>query len=280
MANRRLISLSIVNTDSFLELPLSSRLLYYDLILRADDDGFVGNPKRIAKDIGAKPADFDNLNLQGYLIVFESGVCVIRHWFIHNLMRHDRYHETQYKGEKALLIKIDNIYEIINTNNDVIPNGNHLAPEVKLSEVKLSEVKKYLLSGLQKDANADGAHEKFVNPKDLKMGTDEYLQFTLNPIDPRDRVSLHHAAKEVLDHLNVMCGKRFRETDTNLDFIKARLKSGVSISICRKIINLKCAKWLGKSEFEEYLRPSTLFNKTKFEQYYGELKLSDKKEEN
>ena len=120
MANRRMFSLSVIDTDKFLDMPVSSQLLYFHLGMRADDDGFVSSPKRIARTTNCGDDDLRILATKGYIIPFESGVVVIRHWRQNNQLRSDRYRETVCKNEKATLSIIDNIY--IESTNEA-PNG-------------------------------------------------------------------------------------------------------------------------------------------------------------
>ena len=120
MANRRMFSLSVIDTDKFLDMPVSSQLLYFHLGMRADDDGFVSSPKRIARTTNCGDDDLRILATKGYIIPFESGVVVIRHWRQNNQLRSDRYRETVCKNEKANLSIIDNIY--IESTNET-PNG-------------------------------------------------------------------------------------------------------------------------------------------------------------
>ena len=120
MANRRMFSLSVIDTDKFLDMPVSSQLLYFHLGMRADDDGFVSSPKRIARTTNCGDDDLRILATKGYIIPFESGVVVIRHWRQNNQLRSDRYRETVCKNEKATLSIIDNIY--IKSTNET-PNG-------------------------------------------------------------------------------------------------------------------------------------------------------------
>lgn len=103
MAERRMISKKITDTDAFLEMPLSSQALYLHYIQNADDDGFVGNPISIMRKIGANKNDYDLLIAKRFVIVFESGICVIKHWRIHNYIQSDRYTPTTYMDEKQLL---------------------------------------------------------------------------------------------------------------------------------------------------------------------------------
>lgn len=133
MAQRRIFSMKVIDTDLFLEMPSTSQLLYFHLAMRADDDGFVCSPKKILKSIGCGEDDFKVLIAKQFIIPFESGICVIRHWFIHNLIRKDRYYETEYKAEKQLLVIENNKYEKLGCQN-VIPNANQMAPQLNLTE--------------------------------------------------------------------------------------------------------------------------------------------------
>ena len=103
MAERRMFAKTIVDSDMFIDMPMSARLLYYDLAMRADDDGFVNSPKKIMKFVGASVDDMNVLIAKQFIIPFESGVVVIKHWRIYNYIRKDTYKETPYKDEKALL---------------------------------------------------------------------------------------------------------------------------------------------------------------------------------
>lgn len=103
MAERRMVAKSIIDSDSFIDLPNSARLLYYDLLIRADDDGFINSPKKIMRMTGASQDDLTILALKKFIIPFDNGVVVIKHWRIHNYIRKDTYKETNYKEQKALL---------------------------------------------------------------------------------------------------------------------------------------------------------------------------------
>jgi hypothetical protein len=132
MAKRRMFSLQIVDSDAFLDMPQTSQLLYFHLSMRADDEGFVGNPKKIMRMVGTSEDDMKILLAKRFILAFQSGVVVIKHWLIHNTIRMDRFAETVYKDEKLLLdIKDNKAY------TEWQPNGNHLATQVKLSKVKL-----------------------------------------------------------------------------------------------------------------------------------------------
>ena len=103
MAERRMFAKTIIDSDAFLDMPISARLLYYDLAMRADDDGFVNSPKKIMRMVGATADDLSILALRKFIIPFDNGIVVIKHWYIHNYIRKDTYNETPYKEQKALL---------------------------------------------------------------------------------------------------------------------------------------------------------------------------------
>jgi len=135
-----MFSLQIVDTDAFLDMPQSSQLLYFHLCMRADDEGFVGNPKRIMRTIGASDDDYKILITKRFIIIFESSVMVIKHWLIHNTIRMDRFGETTYRDEKALLkIKENRAYTMDENAMATIwqPKDNQRLPQVKLSKVNI-----------------------------------------------------------------------------------------------------------------------------------------------
>lgn len=103
MAERRMFAKTIIDSDAFLDMPLSSQSLYFHLSMRADDDGFINNPKKIQRMIGATEDDLKLLIAKKFIITFDTGVVVIKHWKIHNYLRSDRYKETVYLDEKAML---------------------------------------------------------------------------------------------------------------------------------------------------------------------------------
>ena len=103
MAERRMFAKSIIDSDTFLDMPLSAQALYFHLSMRADDDGFVSSPNRIQRTIGCSNDDFKLLVAKSFIIPFDSGVVVIRHWKIHNYIRSDRYRPTVHVDEKAQL---------------------------------------------------------------------------------------------------------------------------------------------------------------------------------
>ena len=113
MAERRMFSKKIIDSDLFLDMALTTQALYFHLSMRADDDGFVNNPKKIMKMIGVNDDDIKVLFAKKFVIGFENGVVVIKHWKIHNYIQKDRYKPTMYKDEKAKLRDLKGVgYEL------------------------------------------------------------------------------------------------------------------------------------------------------------------------
>ena len=122
MAERRMFAKSIVLSDAFLDMPLGSRCLYMTMSMVADDDGFVNTPKSIMRQCGATEDDMKVLIAKKFIIPFESGVVVIKHWRINNYLRSDRYHETNYTEEKKILRIKENKAYTLAENAHGIPN--------------------------------------------------------------------------------------------------------------------------------------------------------------
>jgi len=108
MAQRRMFSMHIIDSDAFLDMPQSTQNLYFHMSMRADDDGFVSNPKKIMKILGSSDDDLKLLIGKRFIIGFESGIVVIKHWKIHNYIAKDRYNKTRYEEELNQLQIKDN----------------------------------------------------------------------------------------------------------------------------------------------------------------------------
>ena len=124
MAQKRMFDKAITNSDNFLELPDSSQILYFHLSMNADDDGFVDNWKSIIRMTGTKEDDLKILIAKSYVIPFETGVIVIKHWRMNNYLRQDRYKETTHKLEKSLLSLGENEEYLLANNSPGIPMVN------------------------------------------------------------------------------------------------------------------------------------------------------------
>lgn len=133
-----MFSMDIVSSDAFLDMPTSSRELYFQLAMYADDDGFV-NPKKIVRMVGASEDDVKVLLAKRFILSFESGVVVIKHWLIHNLLRADRYKATTYTEEKKLLkVKENKAYTELSPLWQ--PNGNQMATQVRIGKDRKVEI--------------------------------------------------------------------------------------------------------------------------------------------
>jgi len=153
MAQKRMFSLNVIDTDRFLEMPITSRLLYYELGMRADDDGFVDNWKKILMFTGLKEDDLKILIAKSFIIPFESGVIVIRHWRMNNYLQNDRTKPTIYQDElKQLGLDENNVYTLdtqcihsidkISIDKISIDKKENIK-ERKFTKPTLEEVKKY-----------------------------------------------------------------------------------------------------------------------------------------
>ena len=160
MAERRMFAKTIIDSDAFIDMPLSTQALYFHLSMRADDDGFINNPKKIQRMVGASDDDLKVLVMKRFIIPFESGIVVIKHWKIHNYIRNDRYKPTVYAEEKAMLTSKDNgAYTEADTNG--IPSGNqavyHLDTQVRVGKDSLGKDSLGECSGSVEDDTATTA---------------------------------------------------------------------------------------------------------------------------
>jgi hypothetical protein len=124
---------TIIDSDMFLDMPLITQALYFHLSMRADDDGFINNPKKIQRMIGASDDDLRVLVMKRFILPFDSGVVVIKHWKIHNYIRNDRYKETVYQEEKAQLdVKENGAYTELSPLG--IPDDNQMGDELETQD--------------------------------------------------------------------------------------------------------------------------------------------------
>lgn len=199
MAQRRMFAKTIIDSDAFLDMPHTTQLLYFHLSMRADDDGFINNPKNIMRMIGCKDDDLKILLTKKFILPFESGVVVIKHWQVHNYIQKDRYTETKYKEEKSMLKLDENkAYQLI--DEECIQNGYNMDTQVrdrleldkvsieidnipafedksstasaKASKHKYGEYKNVLL----KDEELQKLKEKYQNWDELIKYLDEYIE--------------------------------------------------------------------------------------------------------
>ncbi len=152
MAERRMFAKTIIDSDAFLDMPLSAQALYFHLSMRADDDGFLNNAKKIMRTINANQNDYDLLIAKAFIIQFDDGICVIKHWRINNYLRSDRYKPTLYQEQKEMLEIKDNGRYSLKENIGIpngIPNGT---PTVDHLETQYS-IGKYSIDKNSKDNN-------------------------------------------------------------------------------------------------------------------------------
>jgi hypothetical protein len=134
-----MFSLSVVDTDLFLDMPQSTQNLYFHLGMRADDDGFVSNTKKIMKMIGATDDDIKLLIAKQYIIPFDSGIIVIKHWRMNNYLRNDRYKETNYKEEKKQIVVDDNLVYQMDTNGIHRLGKDSIGKDIEKENIKEKE---------------------------------------------------------------------------------------------------------------------------------------------
>lgn len=179
MAERRMFAKTIIDSDAFIDMPVTSRLLYYDLSMRADDDGFVNSPKKIMRMIGASETDLAVLVQRKFIIPFDDGIVVIKHWRIHNYIRKDMYHETKYKEHKASLeLDENNAYRYVTDSsqvrNELVTNPS---TQVRLGKDRIGE---------------DTYRERRFTPPSLQEVTD-YCNQRGNNVDPERFVNFYQS---------------------------------------------------------------------------------------
>ena len=239
MAERRMFAKSIVLSDAFLDMPLSARCLYFTLGMLADDDGFVGNPKSIMRQCGASQDDMLVLLQKRYILGFDSGVIVIKHWRMNNYLRNDRYHTTTYLEEKEnLIIDQRGAYtekDKIKAIEDVgIPTDNQVVDK-RYTEVRLGK-------------------DSIDNNNILS-----------------EKNSGNATSREIIDYLNAILGTRYTTKNKNImSMINARLAEGHTVDDFKIVIEKKNKQWRGDPKMIGYLRPETLFCAKHFESYLNE----------
>lgn len=185
MANRRMFSLDVIDTDLFLDLPISSQALYFHLGMRADDDGFVSSPKRITSMIGANQDDLKLLIAKGFVILLEDGIVVIRHWKQNNYIQNDRYKKTIYQEQMKQLTVVDGIYTA-SADTKCIQSVSEMYPQDSIGKISINNKNTMCKSsddnaqklfeklwGLYPNKKGKGAVSKSQKQKLLKIGFEE-----------------------------------------------------------------------------------------------------------
>ncbi|MFS5056501.1 conserved phage C-terminal domain-containing protein [Streptococcus agalactiae] len=233
MAQRRMFSRKITETDRFLEMPLSSQALYFHLNMGADDEGFIDKAKTIQRTIGASDDDMKLLIAKGFLIPFDSGVVVVRHWRIHNYIQSDRFQSTLYQSEKAQLEYDKSKTASLKPIENCIQNVSKMETQVRLSK-----------GSLDKDSLT-----------------------TYPTVSDNDEEDIPY--KEIISYLNEKANRNYRPNiQKNKTLIKARWSEGFRLDDFKHVIDTTVKDWSG-TKYEKYLRPETLFG-SKFEGYLNQ----------
>ena len=237
MAERRMMSKSIIKSDTFLDMPATTQNLYFHMLLDADDDGFINAPKSIMRMIGAKDDDMKVLAAKQFVIPFESGVVVIKDWKIHNYIQNDRYKPSTLPERDLLNIQKDKTYTL---KNYVSRMDTECIQTVSIGKDRLGKVR------LGKD----------------RVGKDSID--TLCHVS-HDDVDKSHI--EIIEYLNLKTGSKFKPTTKPyVQAIRSRLKEGYTVDDFKTVIDKKCREWKG-TKLEKYLTPKTLFAPSHFDTY-------------
>lgn len=250
--------MKIVDTDTFLDMPLSTQCLYFHLNMRADDDGFIGNPKRIEKIIGANDDDLKLLIAKRFVILFDDGVIVIKHWRMHNTLSRDRYIETSYTDEKKkLLLKDNGSYSLTNGNSiddtKLIERSNRQTQNRrKIDEQKThSDIDKGLDIDKDIDSDIELDKDKEKDIKDLIVSKD-----TIRQTDVQRTITEWNS----LEEFGIKPVKRM--TPKREQAVKARIRQNHMDDILEAIENIRHSSFLqGQNKngwmvtFDWFLKP-------------------------
>ena len=182
MAERRMFAKKVIDSDLFLEMPLQTQALYFHLAMRADDDGFVNNPKKIVRMIGADETSLKILISNSFLIPFNTGIVVISHWKLHNYISRDRYKPTIYQDEKSnLKLQNNGVYEILYTNciqdvhnlsTDCIQDVHNLGTQVSIGKVSIGKDNIYISQKTKKLKFGEFQHVLLTDEEHKKLVED------------------------------------------------------------------------------------------------------------
>lgn len=264
---RRMISSKVVDTDNFLDMPSTSQNLYFHLLMHADDDGFLGNPKTITRSIGAHQDDLTLLVEKGYLFVFEDGAIAIKDWFIHNYIPKDRYHETVYKEDKKKLEVTETQQYRLVTRSPIVQDTDSKQDDSDMDTKSEHDVNSLDTSCIQDDNNVY-TEDKLSKDK-LSKDNNKIVEFRERR--PRTKTKISKIPYEkIIDYLNRKTDSHYRPTSkATRRLIKARYNEGFTDIDFKTVIDKKCAEWLQDGNMVQYLRPETLFG-TKFEAYLNQ----------
>ena len=210
MAERRMFAKTITNSDAFLEMPISSQCLYFHLNMNADDDGFVNSPKRIQRMIGASDDDFKILIAKSFILTFESGVIVIKHWRLNNYIQKDRYKETVYLEEKNHLSIKDNKAYTLSNGNNCIQNVYNSYTQVRLGKDSIGNNREIYSDEQQKIF--DKIQELIPNLSSVDFTKMKWIIDNYNPkeIDSAIEVAKQNDAKNINYIIKVLINGVFK----------------------------------------------------------------------
>lgn len=242
MAERRMMSKSIIKSDTFLDMPATTQNLYFHMLLDADDDGFINAPKSIMRMIGAKDDDMKVLAAKQFVIPFESGVVVIKDWKIHNYIQNDRYKPSTLPERDLLNIQKDKTYTL---KSDVSRMDTECIQTVSIGKDRLGKVR------LGKD----------------RIGKDRVGKDSIDTLCHVSHDDVDKSHIEIIEYLNVKTGSKFKPTTKPyIQAIRSRLKEGYTVDDFKTVIDKKCREWKG-TKLEKYLTPKTLFAPSHFDTY-------------
>ena len=242
MAERRMMSKSIIKSDTFLDMPATTQNLYFHMLLDADDDGFINAPKSIMRMIGAKDDDMKVLAAKQFVIPFESGVVVIKDWKIHNYIQNDRYKPSTLPERDLLNIQKDKTYTL---KSDVSRMDTECIQTVSIGKDRLGKVR------LGKD----------------RIGKDRVGKDSIDTLCHVSHDDVDKSHIEIIEYLNLKTGSKFKPTTKPyVQAIRSRLKEGYTVDDFKTVIDKKCREWKG-TKLEKYLTPKTLFAPSHFDTY-------------
>lgn len=264
---------TIIDSDAFLDMPLSAQALYFHLGMRADDEGFVNNPKKIQRMIGASDDDLKILAAKKFIIPFDSGVIVIKHWKIHNYIPKDRFHKTVYKEEKALLtVKENGAYKL---NTDCIQDVYKSETEVRLGKDSIGNI---YASNTDTKGYTD---EQIEALNSISTAVDEICQNQIRELENNilDTILLEWNRQNVTRKI----GQSIRPMTQRYDAIRILLSTYSYEQFIGTIRSLDQQEWLVKRlkernihvDFDNFLKPENF--KNYFEQKYKDVFKEEKK---
>lgn len=224
-----MFSRKITETDHFLEMPLSSQALYFHLNMGADDEGFIDKAKTIQRTIGASDDDMKLLIAKGFLIPFESGVVVIRHWRIHNYIQADRFQATIHQNEKEQLEFDKSKIASIKPLDQCIQNVSKMDTQVRLGEDRLDKDRLDKVNNLYSGENGKKSLSQIIKSSNIKINDrqaqqiQEYIgldNMTVDMIDYAIQLT-EDAGAESFNYLNKILKSWKDKGLTSLDEAKA-----------------------------------------------------------